>query len=378
MFFRLISAGLACATAALCMCVPASAQAKPYKGGELYSQQQYKYGRMEMRMRMARGSGILSTFFTYKNGSETGGAFWEEVDIEVFGKDDASTWQSNIITGSGTRATSEAEHEHPTSLADDYHTYALVWTPEYVAWELDGTEVRRTTSSQVSELTSPQSLRFNIWAANIPSWVGDFDDSALPQYQYVNWISFYRYENGDFVHDWTDNFDTLDQSRWGRANWTFGENLTDFDPNNVQVKDGTLILAITREGQTGVTGTVPVDLGISHATGGAQNEAGGTGGQQDSGAGGAFDGNTGLNTGGQTVDSGSGGQLSGSSGGAGQQSATGGAAPAGVGGAQSGSGPVDGDGGCAYSPRPSALSRTLLPWMLLLGACLVGRRRVHR
>lgn len=359
--------------------MPVSAQAKPYKGGELYSQQQYKYGRMEMRMRMARGSGILSTFFTYKNGSETGGEFWEEVDIEVFGKDDATTWQTNIITGTGTRTTSEADHHHPTSLADAYHTYALVWTPEYVAWELDGTEVRRTTSGQVSELTSPQSLRFNIWAANIPSWVGDFDDSALPQYQYVNWIAFYRYENGEFVHEWTDDFDTLDQGRWGRANWTFGENLTDFDPNNVQVKDGTLILAITREGQTGVSGTVPVDSGISGGTGGAPNELEGSGGQQDSGAGGAAGGNTGLNTGGQTVDSGAGGQVLTSSGGAGQvdHSASGGAPLQDAGG--SGSGPVDGDGGCAYSPGPSALSRTLLPWMsLLLGACWVGRRRVHR
>ena len=47
-----------------------TAEAKPYKGAEVYSLESVLYGRMEMRMRMIRGSGLLSTFFTYKNGSE--------------------------------------------------------------------------------------------------------------------------------------------------------------------------------------------------------------------------------------------------------------------------------------------------------------------
>ena len=57
-------------------------------------------------MRMIRGSGLLSTFFTYKNGSELAGATWEEIDVEALGKNDAKTWQSNLITGNP-RMTSE-------------------------------------------------------------------------------------------------------------------------------------------------------------------------------------------------------------------------------------------------------------------------------
>ena len=52
-----------------------TASAKPYKAAEIYSKQAYKYGRYEMRMRVAKGSGVLSTFFTYKNGSEQPGVF---------------------------------------------------------------------------------------------------------------------------------------------------------------------------------------------------------------------------------------------------------------------------------------------------------------
>lgn len=35
-----------------------TAIAKPYKGGEIYSKQTYKYGRYEMRMQTAKGSGV--------------------------------------------------------------------------------------------------------------------------------------------------------------------------------------------------------------------------------------------------------------------------------------------------------------------------------
>ena len=322
--------------ASAALAVPSRAQAKPYKGGELYSQQQYLHGRVEMRMRMVRGSGLLSTFFTYKGGSESANTFWEEIDIEVFGKDDATTWQSNIITGLGSRTTSEEVHDCGVSLADAYHTYVLEWTPSYVAWQVDGIEVRRTTGTQVNDLTSPQSLRFNIWAANIAEWVGPLDDSALPQYQYVNWISYSRYEGGQFVAEWRDDFDSLDGSRWGRADWTFAENLADFDPNNVVVRDGTLVLALTREGQTGFSGAVPAD------SGGAECFVGGTGGS------GAETGGAGTGTGGfNAATGGTGAGTGGASGGTGGSSAQSGGANAQTGGTSVTTGGNAGTGGAS-------------------------------
>jgi hypothetical protein len=376
-----------------------SAQAKAYKGGEIFSTQEYQYGRMEMRMRMARGSGILSTFFTYKNGSESAATFWEEIDIEVFGKDDATTWQSNIITGFDPRATTEAVHTNSTSLADDYHTYVLEWTPEYVAWSLDGEEVRRVTTSEVQDLTSAQSLRFNLWAANIVSWVGEFDLTALPQYQYVNWISYSRYQDGQFIHEWTDEFDQFDDSRWGRADWTFGENLVDFDPNNVVIQDSTLVLALTHEGQTGFQGSVPTDMEVTiePGAGGSPNMpgAGGTGGADPQGSGGASaggadpqgsggvssGGSDASNTGGSTTGEGAGGEpaVAEASGGSDVGAPASGGNNAGdSGGAGPTSDPVDGSSGCTY-PRSSlhaGKERRALYWLpLSLGALWVGRRR---
>ena len=237
-------------------------EAKAYKGAEVYSSASFLYGRMEMRMRMIRGSGLVSTFFTYKNGSEVAPTPWEETDIEVMGKNDAKTWQSNLITGNP-RVTSEQLYNAPSSLADGYHTYAIEWTPDYVMWTFDGAMVRKTEGGQASNLVNAASLRFNAWASTATGWVGTLDDAALPAYQFVNWIKYYRYDNGQFVLDWTDDFDSFDRSRWGTGNWTFDGNLVDFDPDNAVVQDGTLVLAITKEGATGFSGTVPPDDGTT-------------------------------------------------------------------------------------------------------------------
>lgn len=257
------------------------AEAKAYKGAEVFTLQSVLYGRVEMRMRMMKGSGIVSTFFTYKNGSEVSGTPWEETDIEALGKNDAKTWQSNLITESP-RKTSEQLYTEPSSLADNYHTYALEWTPDYVQWTFDGTIVRKTEGGQAANLTNPETLRFNAWVSDAKDWVGALDESALPAYQFVNWFKYYRYENGQFVLDWTDNFDTLDSTRWGRGNWTFDGNLVDFDTDNAVVKDGTLILAITKEDATGFSGTVPVDDGttVVPKTGGGSDGGCAVGGSQ--------------------------------------------------------------------------------------------------
>ena len=239
------------------------ASAKAYKGAEIYSNDSVLYGRFEMRMQVAKGSGILSTFFTYKNGSEVGNTFWEEIDIEVFGKNNATEWQSNIILGSS-RPTLHVEQVHSLtqSLGDAYHTYVLEWTPDYVAWFLDGVEVRRITgTSTVTSLTNAQSLRFNLWSSESAEWVGPWDPSILPVYQFINYIDYQAYNatTKTFEGGWRDDFNSFDSSRWGKANWSFDTNRVDFAPENVVVKDGILVLAMTTDAALGFSGTPPAD-----------------------------------------------------------------------------------------------------------------------
>ncbi len=100
------------------------------------------------------------------------------------------------------------------------------------------------------------------------AWVGAWNDNILPVYQFINYIEYkpWNAATNSFGTGWRDDFNSFDTNRWGKANWTFAENRADFDPNNVVVKNGTLVLALTREGQTGYNGTPPVDTGSNPVT----------------------------------------------------------------------------------------------------------------
>ncbi|WP_173382136.1 glycoside hydrolase family 16 protein [Fibrobacter sp. UBA2449] len=252
------------------LAMAASVNAKDFSGAELYTKNEFTYGKFEARMKMAAISGTVSSMFLYQNGSEQASAErWVEVDIEVLGKN-PSSFQSNIITGkAGAQKTSEKHHAVNPAADQAFHTYGIEWTPDYVRWTLDGEEVRKTVKgenkNQVENLIGTQGLRFNLWSSESADWVGQFDESKLPIFQFINWVKVYKYtpgqgENGsDFTLDWIDNFDTFDANRWAKGNWSFDGNRVDLTPNNIYSVDGMLILALTRKGQESFTGQVPQD-----------------------------------------------------------------------------------------------------------------------
>ena len=234
--------------------------AQQYLGAELDTQESFKYGRYEARMYMAASSGLVSSMFLYYNNSWKGnGEPWEEIDIEVLGKNPGS-FQSNILSNTKENQNSSEKYHNLNPAANaGFHTYTLVWTPEYVSWEIDGTEVRRDVSGvnkskqgleQVNTLVHTESLRFNLWAANDAGWVGEFNTGALPQHQYINWIKVYSYDaqSKKFALKWKDDFDSFNTSRWATGDWDM-ERVT-YSPSNVNVKNGTLILSLTGPGQS--------------------------------------------------------------------------------------------------------------------------------
>ena len=80
-----------------------------FSGAELYTKESFTYGRFEARMKMAYAPGCISSMFLYYNDSyKGGGKVWNEIDIEVIGKD-PNSFQSNLI-----RATNHFR-ENPTA-----------------------------------------------------------------------------------------------------------------------------------------------------------------------------------------------------------------------------------------------------------------------
>ncbi len=49
---------------------------------EVYTGKGYQYGRFAARMQFAPGSGVVSSFFLWKDGSEQDDVFWNELDFE--------------------------------------------------------------------------------------------------------------------------------------------------------------------------------------------------------------------------------------------------------------------------------------------------------
>jgi|GEM_PF-6992494 len=239
---------------------------KLYKGAELYTNgaSDFLYGKIEVRLKAAIGSGIISSFYGFADSAKDGSEIWEEVDLEIFGKNDATTFQSNIVTDTPGAPNVEEVFDTGFSLGDLFHTYCIEWRPERVIWKVDNVKVREIIGDKTLELTDPLSLHINIWSSNSVNWVGPFNTDNLPEHMFVNWVKFYAWEGSDFAKkpSWKDDFDILDSSRWEMANWTFDVSNVDFDKSNVTVEDGFLVLSLTDAKNTGFSGTLPSDTEI--------------------------------------------------------------------------------------------------------------------
>jgi len=273
------SSMLVCSAAASALMFQvAPAWAKPWKGAELITQQTFRYGAFEARILAARGSGLITPFFLWKNNSEVPGQEWQEQDFEIFGKD--GSYQTQLMTpgeNGDQRTPHENFHSLPEPAWERYYTYRMEWTPEYLAFYVDGELVRIETDADEYEKLLDRNraeaaqLRVGVWAGDT-SWSGAFDEQAVPAASFVNWVQTYSYTPGagpggsDFSPLWRDDFDAPgtsapNSSRWWAANWTFDYAVNDYVGQNARVKDGALVLAFTDEGRVGALPEVPADDG---------------------------------------------------------------------------------------------------------------------
>lgn len=254
-----------------CVLLATPVLAKPWKSAEMITNQQFKYGAFEARIRGAEGSGMITAFFLYKNGSEWAGAEWEEQDFELFGKN--GTLQSQLMTPGDPRVEHVVQHRLPTNVWDRYYTYRMEWTPEALSFYIDGKLVRKETDPVVyAKLLDParaeaMNLRISLWAGDW-EWSGSFDESKVPASVDVNWAQVYSYTPGagpggsDFSLLWRDDFNTKDWSRWNFANWTFDYAVNDYAPGGANVANGYLQLKMTHWDEEGTRFTAsPIDDG---------------------------------------------------------------------------------------------------------------------
>jgi hypothetical protein len=302
---------------------------------EVYTSAAYGYGRMEARIRFAAGEGVVSSFFLWKDGSELSGTFWNELDYEKLGAD--CHVETNAIYGNPS-----TNHNLIAAIMGDacggYHTYAYEWTPDAIAWSVDGVEIRRETGATAvafadNAATSGMQFRFNVWPGNA-SFGGNFNPAILPVHEYVDWVQYSSYQNGAFSVAWREDFSRgALPSGWLTANWASAKNLSTHDARNANIVDGYLVLSLTADGAPGPAGAMP-------------EPSGGAGGSAGMGSGGSAA-DAGASSGGSGADA-SGGSGAGAAGNPGS----------GAGNAENAENSEDGGGctlGASRAPRSSLL-----------------------
>ena len=236
--------------------------AKPYRGGELRTIESFQYGRFEVRMKPAPGSGVISSFFTfhdYWSEGHTSSVYWNEIDLEWLGRYDDKVHTNLIIHDQWDLPDLSDVTFNPN---EDFHTYAFEWTSEYIAFFVDDQLIRWVDNFYADSMYREQKIMMNIWQSTSAGWAGSFSASTLPTYAFYDWVKYYLWVDGtgnagtnnDFILLWEDNFDSWDTNRWEKATHTWNGNNADFIHDNVVFMSGYLILCLTTPSATGYNG----------------------------------------------------------------------------------------------------------------------------
>lgn len=162
-------------------------ESMPYTIAELQSPQKYGYGRYEVIMRPARGSGTVSAFFTY-----TGPHFGDphdEVDIEFLGQDTTKVHFNYFRKGK--RGAFE-NFDLPFDAADADRLYAFEWTPDRITWFIEGQPIYATPTGDPGIPAAPSKIMMSAWVGKpfIEGWTGKptFTSGTGAHYSCVSFV----------------------------------------------------------------------------------------------------------------------------------------------------------------------------------------------
>jgi beta-glucanase (GH16 family) len=177
---------------------------KPFRGVEMRSIDTITYGRVEARIRLARGSGVVSSLVLIYTPWPADD--WNELDIEYLGRySDRVQLNSMVYLGPPT-APPVTESVSPTQYPQlatlgfdpsaDFHVYAMDWTAAEASFSVDG-QVLHRWNAEIGRLKLPMNVLLTIWASSAADWAGAIDPSTAAAAEY-DWIKVYRWVNAPF------------------------------------------------------------------------------------------------------------------------------------------------------------------------------------
>ena len=141
----------------------------PEGGTRLSINDTLHYGTVEVKMRIATGLNVVSSFILMADNKD-------EIDFEFVQntQDKTNIIQTNYFyRGIPIFDKNAKMYKTKNPLANFYHTYTLHWTPSRYEWYFNSILLRTLYKNTTQNYPdSPSKVQFGIWAANPSSWAG--------------------------------------------------------------------------------------------------------------------------------------------------------------------------------------------------------------
>ncbi|MCI4643744.1 MAG: family 16 glycosylhydrolase [Hyphomonadaceae bacterium] len=134
----------------------------PFTGAEYQRRGRYHYGRYEVVMRAAPGSGIVSSMFTH-TGPSQGGDPHDEIDIEFLGHRTGELHINYFTAGKGHGS---VYVDLPYDAAEIYQLYAFEWEPDEIRWYVGDQLVHTARAEDHPIPQTPGRWIQNIWTGS--------------------------------------------------------------------------------------------------------------------------------------------------------------------------------------------------------------------
>jgi beta-glucanase (GH16 family) len=159
-----------------------------YTSGEYRTNATYGYGTYEVCMKPAKGSGLMTSFFTYTNTPQH-----DEIDIEFRGMNTQVMWTNFFFNGNFTNH--EVQIPLGFDAADDFHRYKFVWAANKIEWYVDGILKRMAVDPGGDPLPLYQGkIMVNLWSGRPnATWLylnAQYTPQNTPVYAYYDWIRY--------------------------------------------------------------------------------------------------------------------------------------------------------------------------------------------
>ncbi|KAI1333889.1 concanavalin A-like lectin/glucanase domain-containing protein [Xylariaceae sp. FL0016] len=189
---------------------------KRYDAPQLFTNFYIFYGRVDVEMQVAPGTGIISSSVLMSDD-------FDEIDWEMSGNNfnlaaqyPGGVVQNNYFSKGITGAYDRGAYEPCPKPQTTFHTYSVDWTPSKLDWLIDGKVMRTFLAAKADSTThqypqTPSKIQLGIWAGGDPGentgtihWAGGITNiSAAPYTMFVRNVRITNYNPARY-YNWTD------------------------------------------------------------------------------------------------------------------------------------------------------------------------------